>query len=115
MPFTSVLDNTFSVSGSYWIEASIEGKYESKRFYTYLNDASVPGFWLFNASAAYDFGQAWMFHDLSARLNITNLADKRYFGTIGSNGFIVSDPTGQFYTLLAGAPRQAFLSIDAKF
>ena len=96
-------------------EASIEGKYEGKRYYTYLNDAGVPSFWLFNASAAYHFGQVAMLKDLSARLNVTNLADKRYFATIGSNGFVASDPTGQFYTLLAGAPRQAFLSLDAKF
>jgi len=97
------------------IEARLQAKYEGKRFYTYLNDASVPSFWLLNASASYDFGRVAMLRDVSAHLNITNVADKRYFSTIGSNGFITSDPTGQFYTLLAGAPRQAFLTIDAKF
>ena len=56
-----------------------------------------------------------MLQNLSAHLNITNLANKRYFATIGSNGFVPSDPTGQFYTLLAGAPRQAFLTLDARF
>lgn len=96
-------------------EASVEGKYQSKRYYTYLNDASVPGFWLFNASAAYHLGQWGLLKDLSARLNVTNLADKRYFATVGSNGFVAADPTGQFYTLLVGAPRQAFLSVAAKF
>lgn len=96
-------------------EISLEGKYESKRYYTYLNDAAVPGFWLFNLSAAYDFGPVGPLRDLNARLNVTNLADKNYFGTIGSNGFLVSDPTGQYYTLQAGAPRQAFLSLAAKF
>jgi iron complex outermembrane receptor protein len=97
------------------LDARLQAKYEGKRYYTYLNDAAVPGFWLFDASAGYDLGNVWMLRDLTARVNITNLANKRYFGTIGSNGFLVSDPTGQYYTLQAGAPRQAFITVDAKF
>jgi len=47
--------------------------------------------------------------------NISNLTDKKYVSTIGSNGFSNSDPTGTGQTLLAGAPMQAFFSIRKKF
>ncbi|WP_164139879.1 TonB-dependent receptor, partial [Stenotrophomonas maltophilia] len=52
---------------------------------------------------------------LEAQLNVTNLFDKRYVSTIGSNGFVNSDPNGAFQTLLAGAPRQAFVTLKKQF
>jgi iron complex outermembrane receptor protein len=45
----------------------------------------------------------------------TNLTDEYYFSTIDSNGFVVSDPNGTAQTLLAGAPRQYFVSLKARF
>jgi iron complex outermembrane receptor protein len=46
---------------------------------------------------------------------VTNLADKEYISTVGSNGFVESDPNGSFQTLLRGAPRQFFFSAKARF
>ncbi|GAA0724771.1 TonB-dependent receptor [Dokdonella soli] len=91
------------------------GKYTGKRYITYVNDSSVPGFLLFNASAGYDLGKLGMLEDVRLQLNLSNLTDKRYFATVGSNGFVVSDPQGQNYTLLTGAPRQVFFTVDARF
>ncbi len=93
----------------------LSANYTGKRYYTYTNDASVPSFWLFNAEAGYDFGKLGYAQDLKLALNVTNLADKRYFGTIGSNGFVANDPTGEFQTLLAGAPRAVMLTGTLKF
>ena len=89
-------------------------KYTDKRFYTYLNDAQVPAYWLGSLSAGYKLKSLGMFKDLSLQLNVTNLFDKQYFSTIGSNGFTASDPTGSFATLLTGAPRQFFVSLNGK-
>ncbi len=35
--------------------------------------------------------------------------------TIGSNGFTNTDPTGTGQTLLAGAPRQVFVTLGGRF
>lgn len=101
------------VAGPWDLRAS--ANYTGKRYYTYVNDASVPSYWLVNAAAAYDFGKLGYMQDLKLALNITNLADKKYFGSIGTNGFIASDPNGQFATLQVGAPRAAMLTATLTF
>jgi iron complex outermembrane receptor protein len=101
------------VSGPWDLRAS--ANYTGKRYYTYTNDASVPSYWLFNASAAYDVGRLGVVQDLKLALNVTNLADKKYFGSIGTNGFIAADPQGQFATLQVGAPRAAMLTATLRF
>ncbi|MFT4197107.1 MAG: TonB-dependent receptor [Pseudoxanthomonas sp.] len=94
---------------------SLDGKYTGKRYISYLNDSWVPAYWLFNAGISYDFGKLGAFSDLSLAVNVTNLADKRYFATTGTNGYVASDPEGTNQTLMAGAPRQAFFTVDARF
>jgi iron complex outermembrane receptor protein len=89
-------------------------KYTGKRYYTYLNDAGVPSYWLANLSAGYKFRTTGMVKELSLQFNVSNLFDKQYFSTIGSNGFVTSDPGGNFATLLSGAPRQLFLTLNGK-
>jgi iron complex outermembrane receptor protein len=86
--------------------------YMSKRYFTYLNDEAVPGRVLMDASIGYRFnGSGWM-QDVSIEASVTNLTDKKYIGTIGSNGFA---PSGDAQTLLAGAPRQWFVSLKKGF
>jgi iron complex outermembrane receptor protein len=93
----------------------LSAHYTGKRYYTYINDAGVPSYWLFNAAVGYDFGRLGFAQDIKLALNVTNLANKRYFGTIGSNGFVVSDAGGTFQTLLAGAPRASMLTATVRF
>lgn len=93
----------------------LSAHYTGKRYYTYINDAGVPSYWLFNAELGYDFGKIGMAEDVKLALNVTNLANKRYFATVGSNGFVVSDPNGTFQTLLAGAPRASLLTATVRF
>ena len=97
------------------LEASIGGKYTDERFITYTNDSKVPGFWLMDASLAYTWEEVAGFKSLQLAFNASNLLDKQYFSTVGSNGFVTSDPEGLNYTLLAGAPRQFFLSLDLRY
>lgn len=85
--------------------------YMSKRYFTYLNDQSVPGRALVDATIGYrlNIGQR---QPIELQVNAVNLFDKRYVATIGSNGFGFS---GDNQTLLAGAPRQVFVTLKAGF
>jgi iron complex outermembrane receptor protein len=91
------------------------GDYMSKRYYSYTNDASVSSRTLFNASAGYRFKAISFVKESSVQLNVTNLTNERYISTIGSNGFVNSDPTGIAQTLLTGAPREFTVTFGAKF
>jgi iron complex outermembrane receptor protein len=94
--------------------ARLGAKYTDRRYYTYLNDNSVPSYVLANLSGGYRLGSAGMLKDLAVQVNVTNLFDRRYFGTIGSNGFSASDPQGTSMTLLSGAPRQVFFTVSGR-
>jgi iron complex outermembrane receptor protein len=96
------------------VSANLGLDYMSKRYYTYLNDGAVPARTLLNAGAKYRFGELGPVKDASIQLAVTNLANTRYISTVGSNGFTASDPTGQFQTLLAGAPRSWYLTLSGK-
>ncbi|MFC7333042.1 TonB-dependent receptor [Rhodocista pekingensis] len=86
-----------------------------KRYYTYLNNGSVPSYTLVDVSLGYRFsGSGWL-DGLEVQANVTNLFDKEYVSTIGSNGFTNADPNGTFQTLLAGAPQQFFVTLRKSF
>ncbi|MBM0107743.1 TonB-dependent receptor [Steroidobacter sp. S1-65] len=95
--------------------ARLDANYTDERFYTYLNDASADSYTLFNGGLGYRFNALGVVEQLTVQVDVTNLADKKYIGTIGTNGFGVSDPTGSMQTLLRGAPRQIFISAKARF
>jgi iron complex outermembrane receptor protein len=86
--------------------------YMSKRYFTYLNDQSVKSRTLLDASVGYRFEPIGLARELTLQLNATNLTDRKYVSTIGSNGF---GNSGDAQTLLRGAPRQVFVSLDARF
>jgi iron complex outermembrane receptor protein len=52
---------------------------------------------------------------LKVSLTVSNLLNKKYIATIDSNGFTTSDPNVTFQSLLVGAPRQGFLTVDMSF
>lgn len=88
--------------------AKLGGKFTGKRYYTYVNDAGVPGAAVWEAAGGYRQG------DLTVQIHVGNLFGKRYFSTLGSNQFAASDPGGSFATLLTGAPRELFITITGK-
>ena len=85
--------------------------YMSKRYFSYLNDASVPSRTLFNLSVGYRSKSLGFFSEGSVKLGVNNLTNQKYVSTIGSNGF---GNSGDNQTLLAGAPRQVFVTLSAK-
>ncbi|WP_397576165.1 TonB-dependent receptor [Sphingorhabdus sp.] len=89
----------------------VGANYMSKRYFNYLNDRSVPGRVLVDATVGYRLN-AGLRAPLELQLNATNLFDKEYVSTIGSNGF---GNSGDNQTLLAGSPRQVFVTLKAGF
>ncbi|EGF30088.1 TonB-dependent receptor [Oxalobacteraceae bacterium IMCC9480] len=108
-----MFNTELSYENEHWF-ARTNAKFTDKRYYTYLNDASVPNFWLMNLSAGYKLKSVGGLKDVTIQFNVDNLLNKDYFSTIGSNGFSNSDPKGTSQTLLVGAPRQMFLTIGGK-
>ena len=96
----------------YGFTGRIGADYMSKRYFTYLDDESVAPRVLVDASIGYRFGGEGALHGVVIEGNVTNLTDKKYIATVGSNGFTAS---GDNQTLLAGAPRQFFISLKKGF
>jgi iron complex outermembrane receptor protein len=48
-------------------------------------------------------------------LNVSNLLNRRYIASIGTSGFVNSDPTGTYTTLQPAAPRQIFGTVRWHF
>jgi iron complex outermembrane receptor protein len=97
------------------IEARLAAKFTDTRYITYTHDSRVPSFWLVDAGLAYQLPSPRWAEQLRLQLNISNLLDARYFSTVGSNGFVASDPAGTQHTLQVGPPRQVFLSLELGF
>ena len=97
--------------------------YMSKRYFTYTNSLKgtatapldtlgfVEGRALVDATLGYRFSFAGL-RNAEVQLNVTNLFDKSYISTIGSNGF---GNVGDNQTLLAGAPRQILGTLKVGF
>ena len=84
--------------------------YMSRRYISYMNDANVNGYWLATLSANYRFHHIPHLAMLELNLGIYNLFNQQYVGGIG--GYSLSGDTQQ---LFAGAPRQFFGSLHARF
>jgi len=89
----------------------IGANYMSRRYFTYSNDQSVPGRVLFDATLGVHVTLPGE-HKVELQVNGTNLLDRKYIATIGSNGF---GNSGDNQTLLIGAPRQLFVTVKTGF
>jgi iron complex outermembrane receptor protein len=90
--------------------ARIAVNYMSKRYFNYENDRSVGGRALVDATLGYRL--SGLFENVELQLNASNIFDKDYVATIGSNGF---GNRGDNQTLLAGTPRQVFGTVKIAF
>lgn len=84
--------------------------YRSQRYYSYLNDAVLPGAVNFNLSGGYRFSPM-----VDVQVNVMNLFDKQYIASTGTAGFVTSDPKGTYTTLQSAAPRQVFATVRVHF
>ena len=93
--------------------ARVGGDYMSKRYFTYLNDQSVGARLLVDASIGYRLtGMGGVLDGLAIEGSVNNLTNRRYISTIGTNGYTAR---GDNQTLLAGAPRQWFVTLRRGF
>jgi iron complex outermembrane receptor protein len=92
--------------------ARVGADYMSRRFFNYENDRSVKGRVLLDAAIGYTFAQEGFLKGFAIEGSVTNITDKNYVSTIGSNGF---GARGDNQTLLAGAPRQFFVTLRKGF
>jgi iron complex outermembrane receptor protein len=96
--------------------AHIGADYMSKRYFTYTNDNSVDGRFLSEFGTSYKRDEVGPFNELKLQMNIYNLAGAQYYSSIGTNGFIASDPTSvSNNTLQVGAPRTITGTFSVKF
>jgi iron complex outermembrane receptor protein len=110
--FTCATDFGYRYNGFY---AHLTGNAESGRYYSYTNDASVPGYMTWDLSAGYDLPHLGSVKDVRVQLNVTNLFDHQYYSSVGTNGFVLTDPTGEAQTLQVAERRAIFGTVSAKF
>ena len=90
--------------------------YMGKRYFTYTNDNSVGGRFLGDFGTSYHVDAIGPFEQLKLQLNVYNIASTKYWGTVGTNGFVASDPTSiANNTLQPGAPRAITGTLSVKF
>jgi iron complex outermembrane receptor protein len=85
----------------------IGANYMSQRYFTYENDQSVGSRWVVDATLGVHITPT-----IEVQANVTNLFDEEYVSTIGTNGY---GNRGDNQTLMAGAPRQWFVTLKAGF
>jgi iron complex outermembrane receptor protein len=96
--------------------ARIGADYMSKRYFTYSNDNSVPDRFLTDLSLGYQRTDLGALKDLKIQANASDLLNSQYYASIGTNGFIYSDPTSvNNNTLQVGAPRTISGTISVRF
>lgn len=109
----TMLSTELAYEQNLW-SARLGAKHTGMRYYTYLNDIEVPGYTIVSMSIAKKWKSFGMLRDVAMQMNLENISDKKYYSTVGSNGFVNKDPGGTFATLLTGAPRQVFLTFSGR-
>ncbi|OUJ04809.1 TonB-dependent receptor [Acetobacter malorum] len=94
------------------LETHFDVHYYSKRYYSYVNDTSVPGYWLASTGARYNFGKVGFAKNLSVDFNVYNLFNSKYISMMGQNGNPMS---GDYQSLERGAVREFFGTVSAEF
>ncbi|MBB5057213.1 iron complex outermembrane receptor protein [Granulicella aggregans] len=97
-------------------DAHIGSDFMGKRYFTYTDDNSVDGRFLADLGTSYHVDEIGPFEQLKLQFNLYNLANAKYYSTIGTNGFVASDPTSiGNNTLQQGSPRAVTGTFTVKF
>jgi len=96
-------------------QARLGANHVGRRFYTYTNDNGVAAYTLWDLSGGFKGGAVGLLKSWQVTAGLNNLFDRRTIASIGTNGFVTSDPQGTAQTLLPGAPRSAFASLSGQF
>ncbi len=97
-------------------DVHVGSDYMGKRYFTYTNDNSVGGRFLGDFGTSYHVDEVGPFDQLKLQFNVYNIASTKYWGTVGTNGFVANDPTSiANNTLQPGAPRAITGTLSVKF
>ena len=107
----AIVNSGLRYADSRWV-GNFGLRHVDKRYFTILNDLSVPSYTTADAGLGYRFGSLGPSKELTIQLNVSNLFDAAYLGPIGTGGFTVS---GDNQTLQAGPRRLIFLSVGSSF
>lgn len=91
---------------------SVDLRYMSKRYFTYENDQSVGSQYPVDLTVGYRFHSDGWLKGVEIQGNVTNLFDEKYVATVGTNGFTAR---GDYQTLQAAAPTEAFVTLRKQF
>jgi iron complex outermembrane receptor protein len=91
--------------------AGLQGKYVGRRYSTDLNDEYANAYQVFDLDASYSFDVAAL-EALQLQLNVQNLFDKDYYGSISSGTGVAVNSLG-FFNI--GAPRTISASVKVSF
>ncbi|WP_375393744.1 TonB-dependent receptor domain-containing protein [uncultured Sphingomonas sp.] len=107
----------------------VGGDYMSRRYFSYENDLVTSGRFVADASAGYRFTGDGALENLTVEVNVTNLTDKKYIGTVNTNnvqvrGYTDTPNSGRVNGIgfdadnpnfMVGAPRQWFVTLKKGF
>jgi iron complex outermembrane receptor protein len=112
-------DWTYGARAQYKIAGvtlGLQGKHVDERFSTDVNDQAAPSYTVFDADA--DYGLKAGRWTLDFQLNVINLADRQYLGSVATSRFS-ADPTKPYGTAAplyaVGAPRTVQFSVSASY
>ncbi len=107
--------NELAYRHSGW-DAHIATDFLGKRYFTYTDDGSVGSRAVVDFGTSYHKDEVGPFEQLKLQFNVFNLADNKYWDTIGTNGFVASDPQSLANnTLQEGFPRAFTGTFSARF
>ena len=104
-----------------WRDAELHAdtQFIGQRNLSYTGDEKVPSYWLTNVGVRYDLTPllnrgtaAGIIKNASLVFNVYNITNEHYIATMGQNGFPMQ---GDYQSVVLGAPRQYFGSIQADF
>ncbi len=97
-------------------DAHIGSDFLGKRYFTYTDDNSVDGRWTADFGTSYHTDEVGPFNQLKLQFNVYNLFNNKFWGTVGTNGFVASDPTSiANNTLQPGSPFAVTGTFSARF
>ncbi|OAG75692.1 TonB-dependent receptor [Acetobacter malorum] len=104
-----------------WKKAEVyaDTQFIGQRNLSYTGDEKVPSYWLTNAGVRYDLTSLIgnisgisAFKRISLDFNVYNITNQHYISTMGQNGFPMA---GDYQSVVLGAPRQYFGSVQVDF
>nr|WP_272930681.1 TonB-dependent receptor [Acetobacter persici] len=92
--------------------AHFDANYFGRRYYSFMNDTSVAGYWVANAGLEYRFGDLSVLKNVTASFNVYNLFNNKYIAMMGQND---NPAVGDYQSMERGAVREFFGTVSTSF